>query len=422
MRKILIAIPLLAALISCHNDDDPKVETAQRTIFVYMAAENNLTDYATEDLEEMKTASRSLSDDQKLVVYVDRSGSAKTPFIARVCQGELRDTIYMPEGIAADPTVLKNVLSRAKTLYPAKSYGLVLWGHASGWIVTKNDTISKNQSRAYGGSTGNNSSSGSGKYWMNIPQMSDAIAAAMGTDKLSFIFGDCCSFGAIEVAYELRHLTDYVLGSPAEIPDMGAPFDQTIIDMFRETADFYQQIIDNYYNYYIDVYKTKQNKYYNKTAGDLAGYSVPLVAIKTSELENLAQATSTILGTIADKLTPTGDLSFSKVMYYAYYDSYRYSYDMNNMLKANTDSASYSEWKKSYDLAVPYSLYSAKWMSNFSRLISDMNNFEASEEDCGCVSMFFPNSMYVYTSPNWNTAIQLFEWNNVIRWQQYNWE
>jgi len=413
---------LLAVLVSCHKDDDPTIDTAKRTIFVYMAAENNLTGYATEDLNEMKIASRSLSDDQKLVVYVDRAGSSTTPFIARVYQGELTDTIYMREGLAADPSVLKSALSQAKMLYPAKSYGLVLWGHASGWIISNNDSISdKSYSRAYGGSTGNNSSSGSGKYWMNIPDMAQAITAAMGHDKLKFIFGDCCSFGSVEVAYELRNIAEYVMGSPAEIPDMGAPFDKTIIDMFNESDYFYNQVIINYYDYYFDVYETKQNKYYNRTAGDLVGYSVPLVAIQTSELENLAKATSDILHTIPEKLSPRGDLNFTNIMYYAYYGSYRYSYDMFHILKENTDPDDFSKWIEAYVKAVPTVCYSAKWMSNFSRLISDMDYFDCPEEDCGCISMFFPSNTYTYTSPNWNTAIQQFQWNDVIQWQQYGW-
>ena len=50
-----------------------------------------------------------------------------------------------------------------------------------------------------------------------------------------------------------------------------------------------------------------------------------------------------------------------------------------------------------------------------------MNNFSDDQEDCGDVSMFFPNNYYSNTNPNWNQAIQLFQWNNVIRWQQYGW-
>ena len=84
MKKILIAICLLSGLTSCHHDDDtPEDNTARRTVLVYMAAENNLTRFATEDLEEMKTGSLKLAEDQNLVIYVDKAGSLTTPYIVR---------------------------------------------------------------------------------------------------------------------------------------------------------------------------------------------------------------------------------------------------------------------------------------------------------------------------------------------------
>ena len=252
MKKILITISLLGALCSCCHDDDNEDKVARKTVFVYMAAENNLASYADDDLMEMKEGSKSLAKDQNLVVYVDRAGSSTTPYLARIYNGELVDTLFMPEGLTADPTVLRRTIAKAKELYPAKSYGLMVWGHASGWLISESDSISPASSRAYGGSTGNNSSYGSGKYWMNIPERAEAIAGAMGNDKLQFIFGDCCSFACLEVAYELRNVTDYVIGSPAEVPDMGAPFELSVPDMFVDSND-YSQLIDNYYNYYIAI-------------------------------------------------------------------------------------------------------------------------------------------------------------------------
>lgn len=422
MKKILITISMLAALCSCHHDDDEPEETmARRTVIVYMAAENNLASFADDDLQEMLTGSRSLANDQNLVVYVDRAGSATTPFLARIYQGELVDTLFMPEGLAADPSVLRRTLAKAKELYPAKSYGLLLWGHASGWIISPNDSISPITTRAYGGSTGNGSSSGSGRYWMNIPEMSQAIAGGMGSDKLQFIFGDCCSFACMEVAYELRDVSEYVIGSPAEIPDMGAPFDQTVPDMFNESENFYRSLIDHYYSYYLDVFQNKPNTYYNRAAGDLAGYSIPLAAIKTCELDQLATATSRLLNTIADKVSNTGTLNLDNTIYYAYYSSYRYSYDISSVMKENTSAADYATWKKVFDQAVPYNRYSAKWMTDITRLMSDMDLFNVPEENCGSVSMFFPGNNYSGTYPNWNKAIQTYQWNQIIHWEQYGW-
>ena len=426
MKKILIAICLLSGLTSCHHDDDtPEDNTARRTVLVYMAAENNLTRFATEDLEEMKTGSLKLAEDQNLVIYVDKAGSLTTPYIVRAKNGEMVDTIFMKEALSADPTTLQDVIQYTREHFPAKSYGLLLWGHASGWLVSTKDSISRTRGssilepKAYGGATGNNSSSSSGNYWMNIVPMAKAIQNGMGSDHLSFIFGDCCSFGCLEVAYELRNVTDYVIGSPAEVPDMGAPFDLIVPDMFIETDNFYAKIIDHYFDYYLDIFKNNP-QYYNKKVGDLAGYSVPLAVVKTSGLDNLAYATSTLLGTIAEKVSTSGSLDLDKVMYYAISQK-KYSYDMYHVFKKNTSAADFDTWKAAFLQAVPYRLFSMKWMTEISSLRNEMENFDATKDDCGIVSMFFPSTYYNGTNPNWNKAIQQYQWNNVIHWEQYGW-
>ena len=426
MKKILIAICLLSGLTSCHHDDDtPEDNTARRTVLVYMAAENNLTRFATEDLEEMKTGSLKLAEDQNLVIYVDKAGSLTTPYIVRAKNGEMVDTIFMKEALSADPTTLQDVIQYTREHFPAKSYGLLLWGHASGWLVSTKDSISRTRGssilepKAYGGATGNNSSSSSGNYWMNIVPMAKAIQNGMGSNHLSFIFGDCCSFGCLEVAYELRNVTDYVIGSPAEIPDMGAPFDLIVPDMFIETDNFYAKIIDHYFDYYLDIFKNNP-QYYNKKVGDLAGYSVPLAVVKTSGLDNLAYATSTLLGTIAEKVSTSGSLDLDKVMYYAISQK-KYSYDMYHVFKKNTSAADFDTWKAAFLQAVPYRLFSMKWMTEISSLRNEMENFDATKDDCGVVSMFFPSTYYNGTNPNWNKAIQQYQWNNVIHWEQYGW-
>ena len=426
MKKILIAICLLSGLTSCHHDDDtPEDNTARRTVLVYMAAENNLTRFATEDLEEMKTGSLKLAEDQNLVIYVDKAGSLTTPYIVRAKNGEMVDTVFMKEALSADPTTLQDVIQYTREHFPAKSYGLLLWGHASGWLVSTKDSISRTRGssilepKAYGGATGNNSSSSSGNYWMNIVPMAKAIQNGMGSDHLSFIFGDCCSFGCLEVAYELRNVTDYVIGSPAEVPDMGAPFDLIVPDMFNEADNFYAKIIDYYFDYYLDIFKNNP-QYYNKKVGDLAGYSVPLAVVKTSGLDNLAYATSSLLGTIAEKVSTSGSLDLDKVMYYAISQK-KYSYDMYHVFKKNTSAADFDTWKAAFLQAVPYRLFSMKWMTEISTLRNEMENFDASKDDCGVVSMFFPSTYYNGTNPNWNKAIQQYQWNNVIHWEQYGW-
>lgn len=42
---------------------------------------------------------------------------------------------------ASDPERMYETLHWIMTRYPAETYGLVLWGHASGWVIEK-DSIS----------------------------------------------------------------------------------------------------------------------------------------------------------------------------------------------------------------------------------------------------------------------------------------
>ncbi|MBQ6379240.1 MAG: hypothetical protein IJJ56_10670 [Prevotella sp.] len=421
MKRLLPFVLMGLVLGSCSDEDTPTVNpTPDRTVLIYIAGENNLSKYANDDLKEMKTGSKSLTDKQQLIAYIDQADTITPPFFARIKDGQFVDSVSVEESITADPAILEKALRYMRTNYPAKSYGLVLWGHASGWLISK-DSVAYAQSRAYGGDTGSNSSSSVGRYWMNIPSMARAIAKGMDGTPLTFIFGDCCSFGCVEVAYELRQTTDYIIGSPAEIPDEGAPYDLIVPDMFNTSTEFYKSVIDHYYNYYLKEYKNSPRKFYNLSYGDLEGYSVPLMAVKTSELGTLATATAELLGKIGDKLMPDGSFELTDKVCYAQYGNYRYSYDMYNILKGNTPSADFNNWTTAFWKAMPYHLNSMHWFTGYSQLANYMDTFDSQDADCGVLSMFVPNNVYRNTNPNWSTAIQQFQWNNIIRWQQYGW-
>lgn len=420
MKKYILLLAAILLMAACDKDanndngtpDDTNI--AERTVLIYMAADNNLSWLAANDLEEMKEGSLSLNKQQNLVVYVDMP-DMKSSYIARIKDGEVVDSTVVSDGNSADPAVLEKMMRYTCEKYPAKSYGLGLWGHATGWTI-KNDTVVYAATRAYGIDTGDYTS-----YWMNIPSMARAISNGLGNEHLRFIFADCCNFACIESAYELRNVTDYLIGSPAEIPDPGAPYHLIIPQLFNTSDTFYQKVIDTYYDFYIDDIKARPNYYYNENSGDLAGYSVPLSVIKSSELDNLAQATAQLLSTIHSKLVPGGDMSYNGALLYAYYGTIKYAYDMYYTLNMNTAQTDFDTWKSAFTKAVPYCRFSQKWLTQSTNLIYDMNHFNITSNECGVVSMFFPGNTYQIINPNWNLAIQRFQWNNVIRWQQYGW-
>lgn len=416
MKKylILLATALFFGACGCDDEDDDDTGLAERTVLVYMAADNNLSKFADLDLKELKEGSKQLGKWRKLIVYVNQT-APKVPYVARIKNGELVDSTSLEKSITADPAILEDMLGYVRRKYPAQSYGLCLWGHASGWAIS-NDSVAYKTSRAYGLDQGKGRD-----YWMNIPSMARAIANGMGSDRLRFILADCCNFLCIESAYELRNVTDYLIGSPAEIPERGAPYHLVVPTLFDTSATFYKSVIDTYYDYYLDEIVARPTYYYNETHGDLAGYSVPLAVTKSDELDNLAQATASLLGTIHDKLTPEDTIRQHRIMLYSCNWGYKSCYDIYQTLSVNTSESDFNNWKPAFEKAVPYRRFSRKWLSQITLMEDCMDQFEATADQCGVVSMFFPNKKYKSLHPNMNTAIQRFQWNNVIRWQQYGW-
>ena len=63
MRKILFTICILALLTACSKENNDNEANAERTVLIYMSAENNLanwsgTRYADMDLKEIKAGER----------------------------------------------------------------------------------------------------------------------------------------------------------------------------------------------------------------------------------------------------------------------------------------------------------------------------------------------------------------------------
>lgn len=402
-------------MVACNDDDNiPYIPVEDRsTVLIYMAADNNLSEFATYDLREIKEASKNIANNQTIVVFVDMANSDGT-YIARVKNGELVDSVAMEEKVSADPAVLEEMLRYTREKYPSKDYGLCLWGHANG-MVYRNDTVAYATTRVYGQDTNPLT------RWMNIPSMAKAIENGMESEHLRYIFADCCDFSCVEIGYELRHITDYLIASPVEIPNHGAPYHRILPELLSNDEKFYEKAVDAYYDYYLDEFKNQPNYYYLFKPGDLAGYSVPLSVLKSSELDNLAQETAYILSTLQDKLAPGGSWDEDSITYYTKAMSVNIHYDMHNFMLYHAQNNDFERWKLAFDKAVPYRKTSGAWLTVYSSLREYMQGLDELEAKCGLVSMFFPLNIYNRTTPNLNEAIMNYQWNNVIRWQDYGW-
>lgn len=394
----LVCLSLVFASCNKHSDEpepEPEPTVGRRTVLVYVAGENRLTKYFGSELEEMRKGSKLLGKDDHLLVYVDVSDRNRHPHIIEVSQGDTATIYQYPEeSLASDPDQMLDAISRAFTLRPARSYGLTLWGHGSGWIVST-DTVPHAMSarrKAFGVDNGHNDPSSNKGQWMNIPTLAKALSR-MGKP-LKFIFGDCCNFQCVEVAYELRNQAEYIIGSPAEIPGVGAPYDTVVPAMFSQDDDFYRQMVDAYY------------------AQMVGGHREPLSVVKSSEMDGLALATQRLLSAIAANDGKGRDCFFdiSGLIYYmssGWDNGSRVMFDMNDLLLRYAPSSDYAVWRQAFDRAVVYSTLATSWETANLVFFSD---FDITAERYGGMSMFVPqpsaNNIYI----EYNSNIKKLGW------------
>ncbi len=378
----------------------------QRTVLIYMAGKSDLstdTDkrhYLNEDLEEIKQGSRLIGDDDCLLVFVRRyqvGNAAETPWLARIWNGEVVDSVSVADmGIentdarACDPEVMEQVMSYAFNHYPAKrDYGLVLWSHSTGWMIEDEMPVT----RAFGLDKGN--TVGTTGKWINIPTMSKVLSRL---PHLRFIMADCCNFMCLESLYELRGVADYVIGSPAEIPGRGAPYDKIVTSLF-EHETFYTSIVD---------------KYQASVKGKL-----PLSVVKMSEMENVAQATARVMQSVNRNLSGNYP-DMTGVIHYGHYYKYpkflaenNLFYDAGDFISRYAPASDYQQWKQALDKAVVKKHIAYAWNTQESWDVF-YADFKMTEEKFHGVSMFVPQNPSTVRCAQYNEDIKQMQWYYAI--------
>lgn len=342
-RGLLLFFLIASFLVSCSKDEkDALDESVSQTVVAYMAAENSLSIYATYDLngelcdaDEMLRTVDAMSDNDRLVLFIDDvelpriyvlTNKTKEKSIAK-----LKASYQFAEDVnSCSPKILKQVLDWAMTNCSAEEYGLVMWSHGSGWIPPRTPR------RAFGVDNGHNVGSGTlaneGDE-MDIGEMAKALA---GFPKFDFILFDACFMQTVEVCYELKDRANYIIGSPAEIPLLGAPYTTMMYQMFTEKGANPKGMIQCYYNKY-------------------ANEGCALSVVDCSKLDALADATKGMVKQYEDSLER---MDFASVLNYFDYDSCRRLsdmpdyYDMLSLMKHLLKEVDYVKWKAVYDEAV----------------------------------------------------------------------
>lgn len=204
----------------------PIVKEREWSILIYMGADNNLEASAIEDLNEMEHSLLD-TDVTNVLVLLDRSEiydtsngnwsgaklfklkTGKSENITSIISEEIDcPALAIKKGasVALDMSssyVLEECISFMKEAYTANHYGLVVWGHGTGW---RNDS---SDSQLFKGFAYDDSS----KTYMTLKQLGNALSRAFDSHKVDFLGFDTCFASELELLYELKNSARYIAGS-----------------------------------------------------------------------------------------------------------------------------------------------------------------------------------------------------------------
>lgn len=226
MKHYFTAIMMASALAlaSCgdHNDEPApgpeKPSKVPRTVLVYMVAHNDLGSrgWDAADITEMRTAASTGGLGRGRLVVMHQSSKGESVLKEITADGTV-DTlkVYDTSEAAVSIARMRRVCEDVRELAPADAYGMVLWSHGTGWLDNGMPDSYNGPQRAFGLDGGK--------------QMSvTSLAKALDGQGFDYVYFDCCHMAGVEVAYELRHVTDRVVGSVTELPAAGMPYNLTL--------------------------------------------------------------------------------------------------------------------------------------------------------------------------------------------------
>lgn len=288
----LCVLSMALTTASCADNDGPDGEEtkpapliAERTVLVYMAAHNNLgTDgYDAADLREMSKAAAAghLGKNRLLVYHAAADGSCTLVEITAKGQSLLKT--YADDGLSAvHARRMLDVIADARSYAPSQQFGLILWSHGYGWLQ---DGIDESGASA----TGKLKSWGKdGGHTMNIT----TLASVLENVKPDWVWFDCCYMASVEVAWQLRNATPYIVGSCIELPANGMPYDETLKYLMREKqADLVAAAASTFSHY--------------NALTDPEARTCTMSVIETDKLDELMQATLQVYAHATD-IYPAG--------------------------------------------------------------------------------------------------------------------
>lgn len=272
--------------VSCSNGDSPDgpdvpVTPVGQTVFMFFPWSNSLLSDFRRTVEDMQTvvAQRSMKD-ERIMVFMATSEREAVLFELKKQNGRcLTDTLrrYSDRPFTSRQW-LTSLFSEVMTLAPASRYGMVVGCHGLAWVpvqgqrnalkrldsqerIDEGDNLYKEEridkegddlmhfevqgpvtTRFIGGTYP--------ETQIETTDLADAMAdAGLHTEYILF---DACYMSSVEVAYELKDVTHYLIASPTEVISYGFPY--ITLGKYLLGTPNYKGIADSFISFYSSYY------------------------------------------------------------------------------------------------------------------------------------------------------------------------
>ena len=385
LRHIILTSILLLLLVGCHKDENPLTRET-RTVLVYMNAENPLVGYSAYDIQEMMAGASQMENGDHLIIYIDDLNAPRIYELDKtntvLSYSKLEPKYRFDSDLnSSDPETLNRVMQYVTSRHPADSYGIVFWSHGSAWLFDSNETTQAKQRedsrrRSFGLDTQLNNTQPRG-YKMYIPDMAEVLSRYPGIEYIMF---DACFMQSIEVAYELRHCANYIIGSPAEILATGAPYNYILKHLFANPFS-----PSNLINEYGDYYESTSD------------YGVVLSAIKTEAFDQYVETMRQLMPKYSWRDTDF----FGCLKYYEYEWNNNLGvvvnmpdfFDIQGVMMRVLSTDDYARWQASYTQLNIASYATNYWLT----VIGPTGKgavMKVNHEQCSGVCMYLPLNCY----------------------------
>ena len=247
--KFLLFLIFIIFFSSCENNE-MQTENFRNSIvdwnfLVYMGADNNLERFAIQNIYDMKKIGS--SEKINVLVLLDRSPgydksngnwSGTRLFHIKKNSKNVNDDMILDFGELdmTDYLNLEEFITYANNNFPSKRTVLVIWSHGNG--VFQDGLIFNDKDKMENARTVIQDYSTSYSAGMRIQDFSKAVknAEITANKKIDIVYFDACFMQMMEICWQLKDLTNFIVASQSEVPGTGGNY-EAILKYIEDNED-----------------------------------------------------------------------------------------------------------------------------------------------------------------------------------------